>query len=202
MDPGRRPVNQVLCGEGAIYSVMCSNLNRLAMPSSSNLHVSRCLLPPHVAAQGTVSLPSTRTTTRYFCTHSPQLRAESLWLQGGAWQWPSMGYPPPTHTHTGTWAHIPPCVKSQYCALTLLPTPYQRGGTQEAMRPAAIASLLGYTIGLPAAFLTILVVHRTAIFQDQTLRQRNLGNDPASNPNFSTRKRYKELYVTQCTRRC
>jgi hypothetical protein len=71
----------------------------------------------------------------------------------------------------------------------------QRGGTQESMRPAAIASLLGYTIGLPAAFLTILVVHRTAIFQDQSLRQKNLGNDLVSNPNFSIRKRYKELYA-------
>jgi hypothetical protein len=71
----------------------------------------------------------------------------------------------------------------------------QAGGTQEAMRPAAILSLLGYTIGLPAVFFTILVVHRRAIFEDQTLRQKNLGNDPASNPNFSIRKRYKELYV-------
>jgi hypothetical protein len=71
----------------------------------------------------------------------------------------------------------------------------QAGGTQESMRPAAIASLLGYTIGLPAAFFTILVVHRTAIFQDQTLRQANQGNSPTTNPNFSIRKRYKELYV-------
>jgi hypothetical protein len=81
---------------------------------------------------------------------------------------------------------------SMFIQSPLVPQP---GGIQDSMRPAAIASLLCYTIGLPATFFTILVVHRTAIFQDQSLRQKNLGNDPASNPNFSIRKRYKELYV-------
>jgi hypothetical protein len=61
------------------------------------------------------------------------------------------------------------------------------------MRPVAVASLIGYTVGLPAVFLSVLVVHRTAIFQDQSLRQKNLGNDAASNPNISIRRRYKEL---------
>ena len=87
------------------------------------------------------------------------------------------------------------CAVVVMCGVCVYLLRTQPGGTQESMRPAAIASLLGYTIGLPAAFFAILVVHRTAIFQDQTLRQRNLGNDPASNPHFSTRKRYKELCV-------
>ena len=66
----------------------------------------------------------------------------------------------------------------------------QPGGTQQSLRPAAIVSLLGYTVGLPVAFLVILVVHRTAILNDQTLRQANLGDNRATNPNYSIRKRY------------
>jgi hypothetical protein len=69
------------------------------------------------------------------------------------------------------------------------------GGVQQAMKPAAALSLVVYTVGLPIAFLSILVVHRTAIFRDQTLRQSNLGDAPESNPDYFVRKRYQELYA-------
>ncbi len=62
------------------------------------------------------------------------------------------------------------------------------------MKPAAILSLLCYTIGLPAAFMVVLVRYRSQIFADQSLRQKHLGDSPATNPNFGVRKRFEELY--------
>ncbi len=76
----------------------------------------------------------------------------------------------------------------------------QPGGTQEALKPVAILSLLLYTVGLPLAFFAVLVYHRGTIYQDQVLRQQNQGNTPASNPNFSVRQRYQELY--RCRGHC
>lgn len=62
------------------------------------------------------------------------------------------------------------------------------------MKPAAVLSLVCYTVGLPLGFLVILVAHRHAIFKDQSLRQRNMGDTPQSNPHFHVRRRYQELY--------
>jgi hypothetical protein len=70
----------------------------------------------------------------------------------------------------------------------------QPGGIQEALKPAAALSIVGYTIGLPAAFLVILAKHRHAIRSDQTLRVANQGYSQATNPNFHIRRRYQELY--------
>jgi hypothetical protein len=72
--------------------------------------------------------------------------------------------------------------------------PSQAGGVQEALKPAAALSIVVYTLGLPAAFLTILVRHRGAIYADQTLRVGNQGATEATNPNFHIRRRYQELY--------
>ncbi len=47
------------------------------------------------------------------------------------------------------------------------------GGIQESMKPVATLSLVLYTLGLPLTFLVILVRHRSAIVQDQTLREKN-----------------------------
>ncbi len=47
--------------------------------------------------------------------------------------------------------------------------PWQPGGVQNSLKPAAILSLVVYTVGLPATFLFILVRHRRAIFMDQVL---------------------------------
>ncbi len=70
----------------------------------------------------------------------------------------------------------------------------QTGGVQERMKPAAVVSLVVYTLGLPAFFFVILVVHRHDIFHDQSLREKHQGNTPMS-PYYSVRKRYQELYV-------
>jgi hypothetical protein len=70
----------------------------------------------------------------------------------------------------------------------------QAGGTQESLKPAAILSFVCYTLGLPLAFLTILLRHRVAIRADQTLRLANDGGSEATNPNFHIRRRYQELY--------
>lgn len=83
----------------------------------------------------------------------------------------------------------PPCV-----ALCVTPCA-QAHGTQASMKPAAILSLLLYTAGLPLSFLAILVRYRSQISADQSLRQRNLGDSPATNPNFYIRLRFQELYV-------
>ncbi len=78
------------------------------------------------------------------------------------------------------------CVSSRWSS--------QAGGVQEALKPAAAFSIVVYTLGLPAAFLTILIRHRDAIYADQTLRMANQGASDATNPNFHIRRRYQELY--------
>jgi hypothetical protein len=70
----------------------------------------------------------------------------------------------------------------------------QAGSVQEALKPAAALSIVVYTLGLPVAFLTILIRHRGAIHADQTLRVANEGESEATNPNFHIRRRYQELY--------
>ena len=63
------------------------------------------------------------------------------------------------------------------------------------MKPAAVLSLLCYTVGLPASFLYIIIHHRSAIRADQSLRQRNLGQTVASNPQLHIRRRFQDLYA-------
>jgi hypothetical protein len=65
---------------------------------------------------------------------------------------------------------------------------------QEGLKPAAALSIVVYTVGLPVAFLAILLKHRHAIQADQTLRAAHGGTSPATNPNFHIRRRYQELY--------
>jgi hypothetical protein len=47
------------------------------------------------------------------------------------------------------------------------------------MKPAATASLIIYTAGMPVVFLVILVWYRHEIYADQTLRQQNKGQTSA-----------------------
>lgn len=68
------------------------------------------------------------------------------------------------------------------------------GGVQVSMKPAAVLSLIGYTIGLPTAFLCILVRFRREIQEDQRLRVANRGGSEATNANFHIRRRFQELY--------
>ncbi len=70
----------------------------------------------------------------------------------------------------------------------------QPGGVQESLKPAAIASLVLYSAGLPATFLFILLRHRVAIRIDQALRLANDGATRDSNPHFHIRQRYQNLY--------
>jgi hypothetical protein len=70
----------------------------------------------------------------------------------------------------------------------------QPGGVQESLKPAAAMSIVLYTVGLPVAFLVILLKFRREIRADQALRIANDGHAPSSNPNFHIRKRYQELY--------
>jgi hypothetical protein len=64
----------------------------------------------------------------------------------------------------------------------------------EQLRPAAALSLVVYAVGLPAAFLTILLKHRKSICADQALRVAGQGATEATNPYFHIRTRYQELY--------
>jgi hypothetical protein len=96
------------------------------------------------------------------------------------------------------------CSPSPFCphpaSRNCTPMCVQVGGIQEAMKPAAAMSLVVYTVGLPASFFTILVVHRNSIFLDQTLREKHLGNTPDTNPNWTTRRRFQELCVLAVVR--
>jgi hypothetical protein len=76
----------------------------------------------------------------------------------------------------------------------------QAGGVQEALKPAAALSLLGYAVGLPVAFLVILLRHRQSIVADQALRVAGQGGTEATNPYFHIRMQFQELY--RCKRAC
>ncbi len=76
----------------------------------------------------------------------------------------------------------------------------QAGGVQERLKPAAVLSLLGYAVGLPVAFLYILVKHRASIHADQALKVAGSGGTAATNPHFHIRTRFQELY--RCTTTC
>jgi hypothetical protein len=78
-----------------------------------------------------------------------------------------------------------------FCVLCMLVQP---GGVQESLKPAAVLSMIVYSLGLPVAFLVILVRERDAIRADQVLRMSNSGHSEVSNPNFRTRQRFQELY--------
>ncbi len=87
------------------------------------------------------------------------------------------------------------CVGGGCCVGSCFPLArLQAGGVQERMKPAAVLSLLAYTVGMPASFFVILFTHRTAIFEDQTMRMRGLGGTPLTNPNFHVRRRFEKLY--------
>jgi hypothetical protein len=71
----------------------------------------------------------------------------------------------------------------------------QAGGVQEKMKPAAAVALVVYAVGIPLAFLYLLVRHRVGIKADQVLKLQGLGNTSATNPNFHIRRRLQKLYV-------
>ena len=62
------------------------------------------------------------------------------------------------------------------------------------LTPYAIASFVFYSLGVPVLFAAVLYRHRVAINADQELRRLGMGDSEKSNPQFSTRKRYQELY--------
>lgn len=66
---------------------------------------------------------------------------------------------------------------------------------QEKMKPAAAVALVVYAVGIPLAFLYLLVRHRVGIKADQVLKLQGLGNTSATNPNFHIRRRLQKLYV-------
>ncbi len=70
----------------------------------------------------------------------------------------------------------------------------QPGSVAERLRPAAALSLGVYAVGLPTAFLVILIKHRRSIVVDQGMRVAGQGATEASNPYFHIRTRYQELY--------
>ncbi len=70
----------------------------------------------------------------------------------------------------------------------------QDGGVQRRLRPAAALSLVCYAVGLPVAFLFMLVKHRASIHADQALRVAGKGATESTNPYFHVRTRYQELY--------
>ncbi len=70
----------------------------------------------------------------------------------------------------------------------------QAGGVQARMKPAASLSLVLYTAGLPIGTFLILLSHRRAIHDDQTLRMKGLGSTRATNPNYHVRRRFEKLY--------
>jgi hypothetical protein len=70
----------------------------------------------------------------------------------------------------------------------------QAGGVQERLKPAAVLSLLGYTVGLPLTFFMLLVKHRQSILADQALKVAGQGATEATNPYFHIRMQFQELY--------
>ena len=70
----------------------------------------------------------------------------------------------------------------------------QAGSVQIRMKPAASLSLVLYAAGLPLGTFLILLSHRRAIHDDQTLRMKGLGSTRATNPNYHVRRRFEKLY--------
>jgi hypothetical protein len=50
-----------------------------------------------------------------------------------------------------------------------------------------------YGIGLPALFAVLLYRHRAAIVEDQVLRAKGEGETALTNPNITTRRRFRKL---------
>jgi hypothetical protein len=91
-----------------------------------------------------------------------------------------------------------PCFPTPPSSCCVHPNPHaltpQPGGVHDQLKPWAYGSLVAYTLGLPAVFAGILVVYRREILADQELRSNSAGNSRASNPHFSVRQRFQELY--------
>ena len=64
------------------------------------------------------------------------------------------------------------------------------------LRKWSIASAVLYTVGIPAAFAFILFRYRHEIREDQVLLSQGIGASAATNPHFSVRRRFHQLYDT------
>ncbi len=62
------------------------------------------------------------------------------------------------------------------------------------LKPWASLCLGLYGVGIPALFLSVLIVNRKEIKVDQALRKQGLGYTRASNPHFVMRRRFQKLY--------
>jgi hypothetical protein len=93
----------------------------------------------------------------------------------------------------------PPSRKPRCVVAIIAP---QAGGVHERLKPAAALSLVGYAVGLPLAFLVLLVKHRASIIADQALRVAGQGGTEATNPYFHIRMQFQELYRCRGGRLC
>ena len=66
--------------------------------------------------------------------------------------------------------------------------------TLVTLRQWSIASAVLYTVGIPAVFAVILFRYRVEIREDQKLLAAGTGASPATNPHFSVRRRFNQLY--------
>ena len=71
---------------------------------------------------------------------------------------------------------------------------YVSGSAQMTLLPMGVCAMLFYTIGLPGAAVWWLRKNRYKVKLDQLLRAKGMGEDRITNPYYSFRKTWKNLY--------
>ena len=67
-------------------------------------------------------------------------------------------------------------------------------GSHQRMRATAAASVVVFVLGVPLTFAAVLYTHRSAIVDDQLMRERGEGDTAMTNPNIRVRHRFRKLY--------
>jgi hypothetical protein len=67
-------------------------------------------------------------------------------------------------------------------------------GVHSDLKPWAYTALVMYGIGVPSLFAFVLVTNSKKVRADQHLRMLGMGNTKASNPNWTFRKKYYQIY--------
>ncbi len=67
-------------------------------------------------------------------------------------------------------------------------------GSYARMRAVAVASIVVYVLGQPAALAVFMARTWRKVQQDQRLRERGEGDSPLTNPHFHFRRRFRKVY--------
>ena len=67
-------------------------------------------------------------------------------------------------------------------------------GANGRMRIVSAIMIVGFAIGVPAAFGVFLLLHKDQVYADQCLRQLGEGDTDLTNPNIRIRRRFRKIY--------